>query len=448
MTKRLNAATVLMILLVAGSCSKAPTVPVLITEDVARHIVSLYAVGDHAYDIEIPPKKQVVKNGVLYYFVRVSGLDDKKTLDFYVNSNTGDILGKDFQFQQSMSQISAKLIGAIENSRSSKLTSFVMGMWKTVDLYASEEDRDKAYGTPLERWSLLEVSEKEYPMDDVPCLGSPAKRAKRLKVRLEDGKEAWVDAPQVWISAALAGDEDSLGLSDAAGKHVDPQRLLLDFVVEPVSYESPRNDSSDIVLASPVLVDADGRARCLSVYDDVLPDASGYDADGIGAFRRTRMDTLAIALLPGDRKLSLVSSDTDEEGRFNLVWGIRAKDSEIGTRKFVTLIRYDGGMDEEARYVVVRVAAIEVNVGSGNLEGSWTKGFDASSEEYRFEDDRVSYYSGGRLQDSGSWQRDGDTIKMGFVSGDRSYSFYLSDGLLTLVDGKGGSLALARANAR
>lgn len=81
---------------------------------------------------------------------------------------------EDFSLEKRGSEILGEVSGlqAPEAPRATReAESFVMGMWKSIDLCASEEGIDKSDGEPFDRWILLEASGSRYLMEHVLCEG-------------------------------------------------------------------------------------------------------------------------------------------------------------------------------------------------------------------------------------------------------------------------------------
>jgi hypothetical protein len=445
--KKPSAGVLTLLLLIAISCSRSPkpSVPVKVSEDQARKIVAWYAVGNHAYGLELPEGKRVVRNGVLMYFVQVSGLGDGKVLKYFVDSSTADILKGDFSIEKSGTDIPGELTGLQSAQAAPATESFVMGMWKSIDLYASEDGSQKSEGTPLDRWTFLGSSANKYPTDRVESLGDSGKWGKRIKVGLDGDKVAWVDAPQVWLSAALAQkDMPDLGLDGAVGSDVifGSEAETLDFVVEPVQYESDRDASDDHVLASPVLIDSKDRPYPLIVGDSLVRKDLDYDIEGFGLFHRTVMDTLTLALLPGHLKLGLDSVRDAGDGEVAITWSVAGdgQSAEYPSSLLTTVVRRETANDGSLSFTVLRIDRAEQEGGSGDLEGSWRSGSGDDAELYSFHGDSVDYYLHGRLESSGTWKASGGAIEMKIFGATSEYEYSLTGDTLILGSGKSSTI--------
>jgi hypothetical protein len=445
--KKLSAGAVVLLLLIANSCSHAPkpSVPIKVTEDQARKIIAWYAVGNHAYDIELPEGKRVVKNGVLLYFVQVSGLGDGKPLKYYVDSSTADILQGDLSVEKSGTEIPGELTGLQAAPAAPATESFVLGMWKSIDLYASEDGADKNDGEPFDRWTFLEASESKYPMEHVLSEGASTKWGRRLKLRLDGDNVAWVDAPQVWLSTALVREDmPDLGLDGAAGSDIAfaSEAETLDFVVEPVQYESGRDPSDDHVLAAPVLIDSKDTPYPLIVDDSLVRKDLGYDIEGFGLFHRTVMDTLTVALLPGHLRLGLDSVKDAGNDEVAITWSVAGdqQSAEYPSSLLTTLVRREAADDGSLRFTVLKLVRADQEGGSGDLEGSWRSGSGDDAEVYSFHGDRVDYYLHGRLESSGTWKVSGDSIEMNVFGATSEYEYSLTGDTLTLGSGKSATM--------
>ena len=458
MMKKFCACAAVLLLLIAASCSHSPkpSVPVKVSEDQARKIVAWYNsefYGDRVFKINLPKGKQVIRNGVLMYYVQVvDGMAPGSDLDLFVDSSTADILREDFALVKGGAEIPRELTGlqAVEK-KARPAESFVMGMWKIVDLYASEDGSQKSEGVPLNRWTFLEASASKYPTDRVDSLGDSGKWGKRIKVGLGGDEVAWVDAPQVWLSTALAQkDMPDLGLEGAAGSDVvfGSEAETLDFVVEPVQYESDRDASDDHVLATPVLIDSKGTPYPLIVDDSLVRKDLDYDIEGFGLFHRTVMDTLTVALLPGHLKLGLDSVRDAGNDEVAITWSVTGdqQSAEYPSSLLTTRVRREAADDGSLSFTVLRIDRADQEGGSGDLEGSWRSGSGDDAEVYSFHGDSVDYYLHGRLESSGTWKASGGTIEMKIFGATSEYEYSLTGDTLTLGSGKSATMYTKEAD--